>query len=95
MDIIGKRFRFFLISGVIILIGVISLATLGLETGIEFSSGSMMTVNFEQEVSQGELRQELASLGHTNVIIQQTGAGDFFIRTRGLSGKKRPSWRLL
>jgi len=84
-DIVGKRFWFFLISGAVILIGIISLAVFGLKTGIEFSSGSLMTVSFEQEVSQDELRQELASLGYTNVIIQRTGQGDFFVRTQELS----------
>jgi len=88
-DIVGKRFWFFLISGVVILIGIISLAVFGLRTGIEFSSGSLMTVSFEQEVSQGELRQELANLGYTNVIIQRTGQGDFFIRTQELSGEDK------
>jgi len=84
-DIIGKRFRFFLISGIVILIGVISLLTIGLKPGIEFSSGSLLTVDFEQEVKQDELKQELADLGYPNVIIQRTGAGDFLIRTRELS----------
>ena len=84
-DIVGKRFWFFLISGAVILIGVIALVLFGLKTGIEFSSGSLMTVSFEQEVSQDELRQELASLGYTNVIIQRTGQGDFFVRTQELS----------
>jgi len=88
-DIVGKRFWFFLISGAVILIGIISLAVFGLKTGIEFSSGSMMTVSFEQEVGQGELKQELVSLGYTNVIIQRTGQGDFFIRTQALSGEEK------
>ena len=86
MDIIGKRFWFFAISGVVILIGVISLVTFGLVAGIEFSSGSMMTVRFEQEVDQGDLKQELASLGYANAIIQHTGAEDFLIRTHELTG---------
>jgi len=88
-DIIGKRFRFFLISGVVILIGVISLLTVGLKPGIEFSSGSLLTVDFEQEVEQGQLRQELADLGYSNVIIQRTGAGDFLIRIRELSSEDK------
>ena len=46
-DIIGKRFWFFLISGAVILIGIISLLSAGLPAGIEFSSGSMLTVQFE------------------------------------------------
>ncbi len=84
-DIIGKRFRFFLISGAVILIGIISLLTFGLESGIEFSSGSMLTVDFEQEVEQGQLKQELANLGYTNAIVQRTGAGDYIIRTHELN----------
>ena len=88
-DIIGKRFRFFLISGIVILIGVISLLTFGLKSGIEFSSGSMLTVDFEQEVEQGQLKQTLADLGYSNVIIQRTGAGDFIIRTRELGSEDK------
>ncbi len=89
MDIIGKRFWFFAISGVVILIGIISLVTFGLVAGIEFSSGSMMTVRFEQEVDQGDLKQELASLGYANALIQHTGAEDFLIRTHELTGEDK------
>ncbi len=85
-DIIGKRFWFLLVSGVVILVGIISLLVVGLQSGVEFSSGSMMTVSFEQEVEQGQLKQELANLGYSNAIIQRTGEGDFIIRTRELSG---------
>jgi len=88
-DIVGKKFWLFLISGVVILIGIISLATFGLKLGIEFSSGSMLTVDFEEEVAQGQLKQELADLGYSNVIIQRTGAGDFLIRTRELSSEEK------
>ncbi|HEX74012.1 MAG TPA: protein translocase subunit SecF [Dehalococcoidia bacterium] len=88
-DITGKRFWFFAISGVIILIGIIALATFGLALGIEFSSGSMMTLSFEQGVDHNELRNELASLGYTNAIVQRTGEGDFYIRTDKLSTEEK------
>jgi len=88
-DIVGKRFWFFLGSGIVILIGIVSLATFGLKAGIELSSGSMMTVGFKQEVNQGELKQELASLGYTNAIIQRTGEGDFLLRLPELSDETR------
>jgi len=88
-DIIGKRFKFFLISGIVILIGIISLLTFGLKPGIEFSSGTLLTVDFEQTVAQDELGQKLADLGYTDVIIQHTGAGDFLIRTHELSDQER------
>ena len=92
LDITGKRFWFFLISGGVILIGIISLATFGLKSGVEFSSGSMMTVSFEQTaepVDQSDLKQELVSLGYTNAIIQGVGERDFLIRTRELTGEDK------
>ncbi len=86
LDIISKRFWFLIISGVFTLICIIFLVTFPLKMGIEFSSGSMLTVDFEQKVEQSDLKAELAAVGYTNAIVQSTGAGDFFIRTRGLSG---------
>ncbi len=88
-DIVGKRFRFFLVSGVIILIGIISLLTFGLKMGIEFGSGSLLTVDFEQDVVQDELKVALVDLGYDNVIIQRTGAGDYLIRTEELSTESK------
>jgi preprotein translocase subunit SecF len=85
LDIISKRFRYFLISGVIILIGIISLASVGLPRGIEFSSGSMLTVSFEEAVEHDEFQAELNNLGYTDAIIQQTRPGEFLIRTHELT----------
>jgi len=88
-DIVGKRFWFFLISGVIILAGIISLATFGLKPGVEFSSGSILTVSFEQDVATDALKQELANLGHPNALIQLTSGGGFIIRTHELTGEEK------
>ena len=88
-DIVGKRFWFFLISGVVILIAIISLATFGLKFGIEFSSGALVTISFEQEVDQDNLKQELASLGYPNALIQHTSGGDFLIRTHELTSEDK------
>lgn len=87
INFVGRRNWYFLISGIIILIGVISLIAFGLKGGIEFTGGSMMTIGFEQQVEQEELRQEMANLGHDDAIIQRTEEGDFLIRTRLLSAE--------
>jgi len=88
-DIIGKRFLYFLISGVVILIGIISLATFGLPSGIEFSSGSMLAVSFEKSVDYSQFKEEIASLGYADAIIQRTGEGEFLIRTHELTGDEK------
>ncbi|MFC1899376.1 protein translocase subunit SecF [Chloroflexota bacterium] len=90
-NIVSKKLWFFLISGILVLIAVISLVTFGLKPGIEFSSGSIVTINFEEEVTQEELEQELANLGFGNTLIQHTGSDDFIIRTHELTGAAKTS----
>lgn len=86
IDFVGKRKWYFLVSGIIILVGVIFLLSIGLQRGIEFTGGTMVTVSFEQEVTQEDLRDELAMLGHDDAIIQWSDdAQAYVIRTTELS----------
>jgi preprotein translocase subunit SecF len=71
---------------VITVFSIVSLANFGLKSGIELSSGSLLTVNFEQAVSEVELKEELADLGYPAAIVQRTGEGSFLIRTSELAG---------
>ncbi|MGI5836315.1 MAG: protein translocase subunit SecF, partial [Chloroflexota bacterium] len=94
LDIVGKRYYFFLISLALLLPGVISLILPGgLRPGIDFSSGSIMTVRFDQEVDQSALRSEFTTLGHPEAMIQRSsGAGEgttYLIRTYTLAGEKK------
>ena len=88
-DIVGKRFWFFVAAGAVILFSIISLGRFGLKPGIELSSGSLLTVNFEQTVDEAELKQELANLGYGGAIVQETGEGSFLIRTSELTSQAK------
>jgi preprotein translocase subunit SecF len=74
-DIIGKRFWYFLFSGIVILAGIIALLAFGLKPGIEFRSGSEVTIIFEQEVDKEQVVQALADLGYGsgNTIVRKAG----------------------
>jgi preprotein translocase subunit SecF len=89
IDIIGKRPWFFLISGIAILLSIIFLAVFGLKPGLEFSSGSSLTLSFTQTVDPGAFQKELANLGYGDSIVQTTGGGDFLIRTVALTDDAR------
>ena len=80
IDFVGKRRWFFLISGILIVIGIISLAVFGLKWGVDFSSGTAITLQFENPVDLAELRQQLADLGYGTATIQSAGEEQFFIR---------------
>jgi len=90
-NIIGKRFWFFTISGALVLVCAIALAVFGLKPGIEFSSGSLLTIRFEQTVDIGDLRAKLSDIGYSGAIIQTTSSGDFQIRTTTLTDDTKES----
>jgi preprotein translocase subunit SecF len=79
-DFVGKRFWFFLLSALIIIPGIISLMAFGFKPGIDFSSGSTMTLVFIEPVEQADLRQQLAELGQEEAIIQGTHKEGFLLK---------------
>ncbi len=79
-DFVGKRFWFFLLSAIIIIPGIISLAFTGLKTGIDFRSGTSMTLHFSTTVNESQLRSTMSNLGYKEAVVQHTGEGDFILR---------------
>ncbi|MEK7848700.1 MAG: protein translocase subunit SecF [Chloroflexota bacterium] len=89
LDLMSRRLLYFIVSLAVLVPGLISLALPNrLNLGIEFTSGSTMTVRFEKPVELAEVRQALGDLGHTDAIPQRTG-GDFFLRLREISVEER------
>ncbi|MPZ15760.1 MAG: protein translocase subunit SecF [Chloroflexi bacterium] len=89
-DLVGKRHWFFLFSAVVIVPGLISLLLPGgLRPGIDFTSGSIMTVRFETPVEQSALRDAYVDLGHDEAIVQRSDDGAFIVRTRTLAPEVR------
>jgi len=69
LDLVSKRYWFFLLSAIIILPGVVSLLLPGgIRPGIDFTSGTIMDLRFEQVVDTGELRHEFASRGNCPAV---------------------------
>jgi preprotein translocase subunit SecF len=88
IDLVGKRNWFFLISAIVIIPGIISLAVFGLKPGVDFSSGTAMTLSFDKEVELSQLRQELTDLGYEQAVVQPAGEGDFFVRLPEISAEE-------
>lgn len=88
IDLVSKRNWFFLISALVIIPGILSLVIFGLKPGVDFSSGTAMTLQFDKEVELGRLRQELAELGYDKAIVQPAGRGEFFVRLPEISSEE-------
>jgi preprotein translocase subunit SecF len=85
-DFVRNRRIFYLLSAVLLIPGVISLVLPGgLNPGIDFTSGTIMTVQFDNAVDQQKLREAFARLDHPEAVVQQsTGENTFVIRTKPL-----------
>ena len=89
LDIVGKRFWYFLFSALIILPGLLSMLLppgwlsldSGLRAGIDFTSGSVLNVSFDSAVNEDDIQERLNELGHPEALIQKIGDTSYFIRT--------------
>jgi protein-export membrane protein SecD/preprotein translocase SecF subunit len=91
-DFVRRRGIYFLISALILVPGIVSLAVPpALKAGIEFSSGATMTVVFDDpNVSQDRVRNALAEVGHDEARVQKTSGESFIIRLGELEGAVGP-----
>jgi preprotein translocase subunit SecF len=91
IDFVGKKRWFFLISLILIIIGIASLIIsqiqLGtpLRLGTDFAGGTSMTLQFSPAVEQSQLREEMAKLGYDKATIQNAGEGNFIIHVKELT----------
>lgn len=80
---IGRKKAFYIVSGLIILAGLVSLIFQGLNLGIDFQGGAMWSLDFEEPVSEGDIREVMADHGVSEAIIQRSGSeddGTFLVR---------------
>ncbi len=82
IDIVGNRKWYFLISGLIVLPGIIALLLGGLRLGVDFTGGTLWEMRFRTEAPpRGDLYQVFAGLGHPEAQIQVSGNDTLLVRT--------------
>ncbi len=73
IDFISKRKIAYIISGGLILLGLLSLATRGLELGIDFKGGTEIALKFDDPINISDIRAELEKLGLGNSEVKTFG----------------------
>jgi preprotein translocase subunit SecF len=92
MDILGKRYLYFLFSTLIILPGLIALAVWGLPLAIDFTGGSLLEVQFAS--GQAPAPADVAALyarelGATDTQVQTSGSDIVLVRSQFLDEATR------
>ncbi|MBO9305707.1 protein translocase subunit SecF [Thermomicrobium sp.] len=84
LDLVGKRYYWFLLSLIVIIPGLVSLAVHGLRLSIDFTGGTLWEIQLSRPVQPGDVRQVLAQNGIDDAIVQTADNNVVLIRMREL-----------
>lgn len=84
MQLMGKMKKWwFIISGIVIIPGIIALFAWGLKFGIDFKGGTLIELSFDQQnkVEAQQVQDTLSQLDLKDLVVQNTGEKQILIRT--------------
>jgi preprotein translocase subunit SecF len=82
IDFVGKRKTAYVISSILLLVGIVSILFRGLELGIDFKGGSEIALKFEQPISISDIREDLSNIGLGNIEVKTFGGDNgLLVRT--------------
>jgi len=88
LNIVGRRNWFFLLSLLIIIPGIISMATLHFRLGIDFAGGTEFTMNFANHPTLAQVESAVAAENIGGSVVE-TGTGGYIIRTPPLTPQQQ------
>jgi SecD/SecF fusion protein len=91
IDFLGKRKIFYAISALVILAGIVSLVTRGLNLGVDFSGGRNYVITFKHDVQTSEIQDHLAAaFGEAPTVITYGSRNSVRVTTKHLIDDDRP-----
>lgn len=95
IDFVGKRFIFFAISGLAVLVGIIAMIQIargpsgGVNLGVDFAGGTALSIRFNKPIAIDEARKILLQGGISDAELQAVVAEQkLLIRTKKAEGGK-------
>ncbi|MEK7496993.1 MAG: hypothetical protein AAB657_03775 [Patescibacteria group bacterium] len=86
LNIIQKKKIWYLFSGLLLIISILSLSLWGLKFGLDFTGGTLMEVSFANSRPEAsKLNEELTKLNLGSISIQPAGEKDVILRLRDIS----------
>ena len=81
LHVVERKWWYFLLSGVLIVPGVIFLALGGLKPGIEFKGGTLLDLRFDNPPAVSDVHDAMTALGRSEAIVQAAEGGRIEVRT--------------
>ena len=87
-NILGQRKYFYIFSGTLMILSIVSLSTWGLKYGLDFTGGTLMTEKSSQTLSVDEIKAALAEAGTKDAAVTVSQGGTYLIRYQNSSDEK-------
>lgn len=88
IDLMGKKYIWFSVSGLIIIVSIVSLLTMGLNLSIDFKSGTRLVTGFQQEVTVDQVRDAVQGAGYPDAVVQTIQGGRYQVTFPELSNEE-------
>ena len=85
MHFVERKSLYFILSGLLIVPGLVFLALCGLKPGIEFKGGTLLDIRFDVPPAVSEVHEVMGGLGHDEAIVQVAEGGRVEVRTFAMS----------
>ncbi len=82
---VERKTLYFVLSGLLIVPGLVFLALGGLKPGIEFKGGTLLDIRFDSPPAVSEVHEVMGGLGHDEAIVQVAEGGRVEVRTFAMS----------
>lgn len=93
MNILKHKLIYFLISGLIIIPGFISLILFGLKLSIDYTGGTVLEVQVQSPNAANAKNNEIKQIAETSGVavasVSQTGQGIYLLRTKPIDNAKK------
>ena len=81
LHVVERKWWYFILSGLLIVPGLIFLALGGLKPGIEFKGGTLLDAHFQTQPAISDVTALMTTLGHSESVVQNAEGGRTEIRT--------------
>lgn len=88
-NILGKRKYFYVFSGTLMILSIVSISVWGLRYGLDFTGGTLMTVKVSgQALSTGQIKDAVGEAGVADAVVTQSQGDTYLIRYKDSTDEK-------
>ncbi|EKD33055.1 MAG: hypothetical protein ACD_76C00097G0004 [uncultured bacterium] len=91
LNVVGTKNIWFAFSSALVLASVLCISIFGLKFGIDFTGGSLLEIDFENDPQIAETRTVIEELGYSSVTVQQSGDSSTMVRMQTLTEQEHQS----